>query len=565
MHLRFTLLRDGTDVRRFDFDAPKVQIGADARAGDVLLLDLPAGLRHVRARIQARPRGVEIEVKGGPIWLQGSELQEGDVAELGLGDVLVFGTRGPGGPRLRFDAGGLDPVWIDDGGVLPAPPPERPAASAADRAVVFESEPQLNPWERARRAWTGLYLRWVAYRRRAARLRYWVDLARALVRKAGRTAAIAAAAVAAAVLWWKEHQGRAAAVLERDRALAVAERATRESRQSEAARQEIHEWMTQCGCRLDDAAPAPIAVVESILQRFPNDPTLNPAAATPMPDRSAESHASLIARHQHAFALDKSNLPRVMDRICSAASQKDRMELVVNEQLRWGLHEAYAFIPFVESQWCEVAVSPTGPRGLMQFTRATAEAAFASVDPTQLPIATYDFEAHRSWLEDYARDHGHRGLYGLFAACPATLVADYRRTFHPGPAAPSFPERIDPADARTDPYASIRAAMAFIDGLDERYAARGFGPLDRVLFSAWAYNQGEGEVEIMLRSAREQFDVRHEAALTFPMAYAAARRRLSESTDAEQRRRIEEGMDYGPRVVGAYLATAPLLDERRCR
>jgi hypothetical protein len=35
--------------------------------------------------------------------------------------------------------------------------------------------------------------------------------------------------------------------------------------------------------------------------------------------------------------------------------------------------------------------------------------------------------------------------------------------------------------------------------------------------------------------------------------------------DAEQKRRIKEGMDYGPKIMGAYLAAAPQLDARSCR
>ena len=84
--IRLTLVKDGDDVRPYDFDTQRIQIGADADRGDNLLIELPPRLRHVRARILRSSDYVELEVLTGPVWLQGSRMEGGDVAELNAGD-----------------------------------------------------------------------------------------------------------------------------------------------------------------------------------------------------------------------------------------------------------------------------------------------------------------------------------------------------------------------------------------------------------------------------------------------------------------------------------------------
>ena len=101
--IRFTLIKDGEDVRPYDFDTQKIQIGADADRGDNLLIELPPRLRHVRAKILRSSDYVELEVITGPVWLQGSRMEGGDVAELNVGDILMFGTRKSRGVRMRFE------------------------------------------------------------------------------------------------------------------------------------------------------------------------------------------------------------------------------------------------------------------------------------------------------------------------------------------------------------------------------------------------------------------------------------------------------------------------------
>jgi hypothetical protein len=100
--IRFTLVEDGQVVRPYDFNTKHVQIGADPRRGDNLLIELPPRLQHVRAKILVTDDYVELEVVTGPVWLQGSRLTDGDIAELNVGDLLVFGTKKPRGVRLRF-------------------------------------------------------------------------------------------------------------------------------------------------------------------------------------------------------------------------------------------------------------------------------------------------------------------------------------------------------------------------------------------------------------------------------------------------------------------------------
>lgn len=558
--IRFTLVRDGHDVRHHDFDGDRVQIGSDPARGDTLRLDLPQTHRHVRAVVSLRRGRAELEVRAGPIWLQGDRLAEGDVAELSHGDVLVFGTRSAEGPRLRFTAAD-DRPQLDDAVAPPRPPPAPTAAFTFE----IDEDAASSFRDRVRKRLRMWYRAFASFRARAARLRYWWDLLRRLRGRITRAIATALVLVGTATAFAHQVRERLAAVEARDIARAVAERSTQEARQSDAAAAELQSLLDQCGCQSDRIAPASPEAIEALAQRFGGDPTFLATAAVMAPDKRPLSYASLLTRPMNLHLQDRTNLPMVMDRICSAASQKDRMDLVIDEQIRHGLHESYAFVPFVESHWCELAVSPTGPRGLMQFTRATAEAAFAVLQPPQGAVPHYDFDAHLRWLEDYASRKGRRGVFGLLAECSALTVADYRRAFYPGPADPAFPDRIDPKDPRTDPYASIRAAFAWLAQLDEGFEQRGFREIDRILFTMWAYNQGEAEVHKALERARTTFSVRHPAAVTFPMAYAAAMALADETDDAETARRIREGMDYGPRVLGAYLATAPLLDERQCR
>ena len=139
------------------------------------------------------------------------------------------------------------------------------------------------------------------------------------------------------------------------------------------------------------------------------------------------------------------------------------------------------------------------------------------------------------------------------------------RSPYPGAGNDKFPNRIDPRDPRTDWKSSTEVAFSWLQNLDAFYRGQGFRPTDAMMLALSAYNQGQGEVGMWIAKAKARYGIKDAAALTFPMVYGGAMDHLGETSDLEKRRMIQEGMGYAAKVVGAYLAAAPQLDERGCR
>ena len=568
--IRFTLVVEGKDGRHWDFDTERIQIGNDPGRGDNLQIDLPSGLRHVRARVKRTNDYVELEVRGGPVWLQGAEMNEGDVAELNLGDVLIFGTKDARGPRLRFTHASESEIVMDDvadWSVQAAPKAKRGKDAESD--LMFQEEVDeyagLNWWEKTNKLYRKQYAKFVVFRKKAARFQYWISVLKIVRDKVGMATALVGTTAAIGFGFWTQVKAKVEALKDKDKWAEQAKLAVSESRDAQQKVGEIEEAMDQCGCGNKVAGGPRFPEAENaVLDRFGADGTLNPSALVYVPG-GQESYTTLLGRSYVGRQKDKTILPKVIDRVCSAAKDKERMDLVQREITRYGLHESYAFIPFVESAWCEIAVSPTGPRGMMQFTRDTAEEAFRKVDSSQSDIPNYDFKTHLAWLQQYSTAKRYQGTFPMLAECSSLLISDYRKQFYGGQTNPDYPKRVDPRDPRTDWEWSTKASLAWMDYLDDRYEGKGFREVDRILLAMWAYNQGEGEVQNNLKVAKDTYKVDQESNLTFPQIYGAAVARAAQENDGEKKRRILEGATYGPNVVGAYLAAAPMLDARQCR
>lgn len=565
--IRFTLLQDGVDVRPFDFDTERIQIGSDPRRGDQLVLALPRGKQHVRAVVLRSHDYIELEVVAGPIWLQGARMDDGDVAELSLGDLLTFGSRG--GPQLRYETATEAAIVMDDvadWSMSAAPKKKRQATVEDDMLFEEEEDPYagLNPWEKAKKWWRIRYNKLVFWRKKAARIKYWISLLQMIQKKVGKYLAMGVGALAIGGGYWMQIQGKLHAQDERDVAVARETQAVGGEKDLALMVRELQQQLRECGCESSTGTDnAAIASADAILERFGGDEGMSPERAFRMPNKKMQSLAGLISPHYNRMVKDRTLLPLTLDRVCSASHDKDRMNLVVSEANRYGLHEAYTFVPFVESFWCELAVSNTGPRGMMQFTRNTAQEAFRKVDSDQKVIPNYDWKAHRKWFEDKAG--GANRYYRLLAECSELVKADYRRAFYGEQRSEEYRNRIDPRDPRTDWEWSTKAAMSWLEHLHQRYKGKGFRDFDAMMLAMTAYNQGEGMVQSWIDEAKGRYSVDEESALVFTQIYGGGMALYGTEKDAEKRRRIKEGMDYAPKILGAYLAAAPRLDERQCR
>ncbi len=562
--IRFMLIEDGADVRPFVFSTNEIQIGCDASRGDNLLIELPPGKRHVRARVIRSDDYVELEVVGGPIWLQGSRMDEGDVAELNVGDILVFGTKKPGGSKLRFEYSREAEIVMDDvADWSVAANPKKKRGQTAEDDMLFEEEADptegMNVWQKIVFRYRERYRKLVVWRKKAARIKYWISLAQVIWMKAGQIMLMVGGFATLGFGWYHEAQERLKAV---ETAELAQDREVLTAQSEKAAIQmstELQEEMRQCGCDSSTGADVgAVAASEAILGAF-DDETQVPERAYPMPDGKTRSLANIISPALSGSKSAKPMIDTTLDRVCSARKEKKKMVKVQAELRRYGIHEAYSFIPFVESLWCELAVSFTGPRGMMQFTRSTAQEAFRQVDATQSDIPNYDWEEHDKWLRNESSKYG--GYYRMLAKCPAPLVVRYQQTFYNGETNPQYPNRLDPNDPRTDWEASTVAAFGWLQKLDRFYADKGFRETDRIMLAMTAYNQGQGEVQIWIDNARAIYKVDSEGALTFPQVYAGAIKRLSEVTEPEKKRQVKEGMNYAPKIMGRYLYTKPRIDD----
>jgi hypothetical protein len=569
--IRFTLVEDGQDIRSYDFDTETIQIGCDPSRGDNLKIDLPAGKQHVRAKVIRTDDYVEFEVTGGPIFLQGSRLDEGDVAELNIGDILVFGSKSDGA-MLRFEAAKEAELVLDDVADwgLTGGKKKKKRSAAAEDDLMFEEEVDKyagkNIWQKYLIWYREQYAKFAGWRKKAARVKYWLGLGQMVVKKATGFVGIGLAVGGGALATYTQYSAKAKALLNAEKAEEKAVIAVESEKSAQEAVKEIKDQMAQCGCEGAVAtSEAAIATADAVLDRFGGDKTLNVDRTYRLPNKETVSYASLLGGHYNAAIKNRTTLPKTIDRVCSASGDKERMNLAVNKSLEYNLHEAYLFVPFVESYWCELAVSHTGPRGMMQFTRATAEAAWKKVDSSQADIPPYDWTAHRDWLTSLATQRGYRGYYDLLANCKSTDRAAYREHFYPGPGNDKYPKRLDPRDPRTDWESSTEAAIAWLASLHQIYAGRGWEEFDSILLAMSAYNQGEGEVNSWINLAKEQYKRDNASSLAFPEVLGGAVLKLEKTTDPEKKRQIKEGMRYAPSIVGAYLAAAPMLDERGCR
>jgi len=367
--IRFTLVEDGEDVRSFDFDTETIQIGADPTRGDNLKIKLPKGLRHVRARVIRTDDYVEFEVMGGPIWLQGSRLDEGDVAELNIGDILIFGTKNERGAKLRYEQAKEAEIVLDDVADWSIAAGKKKKRASAEDDMAFEEEVDeyagLNIWQKYLKWFRKQYAKFAKWRKKAARIKYWIGLGAMIINKVKGFVGIGLALVAGLGTAYVQYSAKVEALTGKKVAEESAEVAVGAERDAQAEAREVREQMAQCGCEgaaggVDLGA---LAAADDVLDRFGDlDPTLNVERKVFWPDKSAVSYASLLAGPRNAYAKDRTILPKVIDRVCSASADKERMNKAVKEANKYGLHEAYLFGPFVESYWCEMAVSFTGPR-----------------------------------------------------------------------------------------------------------------------------------------------------------------------------------------------------------
>jgi len=569
--IRFTLVEDGLDVRSYDFDTETIQIGCDPSRGDNLKIDLPKGKTHVRAMVIRSDDYVEFEVKGGPIFLQGSRLDEGDVAELNVGDILIFGRK-PDGPKLRFEHAKEAELVLDDVADwgIKAGKKKKNRSAAAEDDLMFEEEVDKyagkNIYQKYLIWWREKYAKFAGWRKKAARVKYWIGLAQMITKKASGFVGIGLAVGGGALATYTQYTEKAKALLNADKAQEKAEIAVEGEKSAQAASKELSEQMKQCGCEgAQGSSDSAIATADAILDRFGEDKTLNVDRTYFWPNKSAVSYTSLISGPYNGFSKDRTIMPKTIERICSASADKARMNLAVKKSLEYNLHEAYLFVPFVESQWCELAVSHTGPRGMMQFTRSTAKAAWQKVDASQADIPPYDWTAHRDWLKALAKRQGYRNYYDLLARCKSTDRTKYKEHFYPGAGNADYPKRLDPRDPRTDWESSTDAAMGWLASLHQTYAARGWNETDTILLAMSAYNQGEGEVNSWVKLAKKNYKRDNDSSLAFPEVLGGAVAKLAQTSDAEKQRQIKEGMAYGPKIFGAYLAAAPELDARQCR
>ena len=566
--IRFTLIEAGEDVRPYDFTTDTVQIGCDPDRGDNLLISLPKSLRHVRAKIIRGGDYVELEVKGGPIWLQGSRMEEGDVAELNVGDFLVFGTKKERGAKLRFEYAKEAEIVLDDvadWSVGEAPKPKR--GGSAEDAFLFEEEEDeyagMNAYQKSIHWYRKQYKKFTKWRKKAAKVTYWLTVAKVLWQRAGQAMMMIGGFAGLGYGWYNTAQQKLHAEDQQELSAEREKQAVLAEKQSAEARNETMELMRQCGCDSTEGVDqGSVAAADAILMRFDDD-TLAPERTYAMPNKQMASLASVLSP-KLAVAQRYGNLLNItLDRVCSPTKDKDRMDLVQAELTKFGLHEVYSFIPFVESQWCELGISPTGPRGMMQFTRGTAQEAFRKIDATQAEIPNYDWTGQRQWMTDKSSRFG--GYYSMLARCPATISTQFKQKFYNGETNSQYPRRLDPADPRTDWEWSTKAAFSWLETLDRFYRDKGFRDLDAVLLAMTAYNQGQTEVGRWIKAAKERYGVEKEAALVFVQVLGGAMVVLEDTGDAEKRRQIKEGMNYAPKIMGYYLFAADKLDARGCR
>ncbi len=565
--IRFTLIEDELDVRSYDFDTDEVQIGCDPERGDNLLIELPPRLRHVRAKVFRSTDYVEMEVKTGPIWVQNSKLEEGDVVELSIGDLLIFGTKKPRGVRMRFETAAEAGIFLDDvadWSVSAAPKKKRGATE--DESFAFEEEVDptegMNAFEKARYKYRQMYAGFAAWRKKSAKVKYWISLASLLWNKVGKVLLVVGGMGGLAVGWFIEADKKNDAVEAEEVAVLDEAAAVRQERESFLASAELERQMRECNCA---GAPGEDKVeikgTEALLATFgAEDETFAPQRPVQLDSKTTQSLAGLVGGILDAVGKNKRNTSTNLDRICSSLGGR-KMQAVQAEVKDHQLHEVYAYLPFVEAQWCEMAADPFGRRGMMQMSRATAKKAFVLYDKPQSKIPKIDLDDHVSWLDDLGRS---RGRTGTLVKCETNDRDAYIQEFYGGARNPDFPERVDPDDARTDWKASMAAAYTLLEEYDGAYRKRGFKPVDAAMLSLAAYDLDPKVVDAWIKAAKGKYDIEEEGSLTYMQTYGGAVAVWGKIKDDDKKARLAEGMRYAPRVVAYYLHAREKLAEHKC-
>ena len=564
--IRFTLIEDELDVRSYDFDTDEVQIGCDPERGDNLLIDLPPRLRHVRAKVFRTTEYVEMEVKTGPIWVQNSKLEEGDVVELSIGDLLIFGTKKPRGVRLRYETAAEAGIFMDDvadWSVSAAPKKKRQTAED-DLAFEEEIDPTegMNAFEKARYRYREMYAGFAKWRKKSAKVKYWISLASLLWSKVGKATLLIGGMGGLALGWFIEADKTKEA--EEVEVAAVEDEASAVRRETDAflASNEIERLRNECKC---PGAPGPDAAeftgAERLLKEFSNaDPTFAPMRPVSLNAATTTTLAAIVGGRLTAIDKNKLGIPRNLERACGIRG--DRMvQAALTATADHALPPLYAYVPFVETQWCGVAIDRFGRRGVMQMSADTAEEAFDRYDKKQSRIPKVDAEEHLAWLEEAG---GRRGVANALRKCEPSLAEDYAQSFYGGESNSEWPNRIDPNDPRTDWEEAMAAAYTLLQEYDGDYQSRGFKAVDAALLSLAAYDLSPKEVERWIKAAKGKYGIEEDAALTYLQVYGGGVERLAKAKDPAKRERIKEAMDFPTRVLAYYLAASPRLSEFKC-
>jgi hypothetical protein len=564
--IRFTLIEDEQDVRSYDFDTDEVQIGADPERGDNLLIKLPPKLRHVRVKIFRTPDYVEMEVKTGPVWVQNSRMEEGDVVELNVGDLLIFGTKRPRGVRMRFEYATEASIFMDDVADWSVSASPKKKRKTADDDLAFDEEVDpmegMNFYQKALYKYRQGYAGFAKWRKKASRVKYWISAIGILWTKVGKGLLIFGGMGGLAVGWFVEADKKTEAVEAEEVAVLDEASAVRQERESFLASAEIERQLRECNC---PGAPGEdkIAILgtEALLGTFgAEDDTFAPQRPVALDDRTSQSLSELVGSYLNAVARNKRNLRTNLDRICSSLGGR-KMQAVQAEVKDHGLHEVYAYIPFVEAQWCEMAVDPFGRRGMMQMSRTTAKAAFVLYDKPQSKIPKQNFDEHVDWLEAVGR---RRGRTGALVKCDIGDRDAYIQQFYGGKRNADHPERVDPDDARTDWKASMAAAYTLLEEYDRDYRKKGFKPVDAAMLSLAAYDTSPGLVQKWVDAAQKKYGIEEEGTLTYMQVYGGAVAVWGKVKGQDKKDRISEAMKYAPRVVAYYLHAGPRLADQKC-
>ena len=565
--IRFTLIEDGMVVRPDDFDTETVQIGGDPDRGDNLLIELPPKLRHVRAKVFRHADYVEMEVKTGPVWVQGSRLESGDVVELNVGDLLVFGTKKARGVRMRFEYATEASIVMDDvADWTVSAAPKKKRGETAEDSMMFEEEVDptagMNAYQKAVYKYRQWYAGFAKWRKQAAKIRYWVSVVGILWAKVGKAMLIVGGMGGFALGWFVEADKTNDAEAAEEVAVLDEASAVRAEREAFLASVEIERQRRECKC---PGAPGEDKVesagTNELLRTFgAEDETFAPQRPVQLTAQQTQSLSSLVGGIYGAIGKNKRGITTNLDRACNPLGGR-KVQAALTSVQNHGLHEVYAYIPFVDAQWCELAIDDYGRRGMMSMSRETAERAFKAYDRAQDKIPDVDAAEHVAHLDDAGRS---RGRAGALLKCEAKTREQYVQRFYEGARSPDYPQRVDPDDPRTDWEEQMEAAYTLLEEYDAAYLERGFKPVDAAMLALSAYDANPKKVDKWIDAALDKYGIEHAGTLTWMQVYGGAVDVWSKTKDEEKKARLVESMKFAPRVVAYYLAASPKLADHKC-